>query len=57
MSVVPRFDAEMFDVKARIWIRARLISLIIFGVGMSRAYLKMKKNAKAAKPKTAAAAT
>jgi len=43
MSVQPMFNTEIFDLKARVWVKARLISIIIFAVSMLMAYRKIKK--------------
>ena len=52
LAVEPRFDEKIFKASARVFIKARLISLIIFGVNIFMAYNRMKKAKKDAKPKT-----
>lgn len=58
IAVTPRFNVEVFDFAARVWIRARLINLIIFAVSLLIAYKRIKKeNAGAGIKKEAASVT
>ena len=51
IAVEPRFDEKIFKASARVWIKARLIGLIIFGVSLFMAHNRMNKAKKDAKPK------
>ncbi|MBQ3379417.1 MAG: DUF2953 domain-containing protein [Clostridia bacterium] len=52
IDVRPEFDTQTFDVRARVCIKARLISLIIFGINLFMSYNRIKNQKKGAKPKS-----